>query len=231
VSGVVSANLAYVIYTSGSTGRPKGVMVEHRNLTNLFYSQIELLNLRPGICILQFASISFDACSHEIFCGLLIRGKLVLTTKEVLLNETLFADLLKNQRIDLAVLPPAYQEVLKSNVTGISTILSVGDSLNSKTGRYLLASGVKLLNGYGPTENTVCATIALRPITDNGIVNIGQPVSNVRIYILNSSGDLCPVGVAGELYIGGSGVARGYLNRADLTAERFIASPFVAGER
>jgi amino acid adenylation domain-containing protein len=218
-------NLAYVIYTSGSTGKPKGVMIEHTNVVNLIQSQIEPLHLRPGISVFQFASLSFDASCYEIFCTLLCGGKLILATKDTLLDASALKKILSNQQVELITLPPSYQSIFEEEVFDLKTIVSAGEALNAEYALALREKGVRIINAYGPTENTVCAVLTDEPITSNGTITIGKPISNVEIFILGAAGELLPVGVTGELHLGGSQVARGYLNRIELTNERFIPNP------
>jgi len=219
-------HLAYVIYTSGSTGRPKGVMVEHRGLVNLAYSQKEPLRLHPGIHVLQFASQSFDASCYELFCTLLAGGRLVLAQREQLMTTEGLQKLLTDHHIELATLPPSYQSAVAEDVLGLRTIVSAGEALGREQGEAFQARGIRVVNAYGPTENTVCATLSVSPLLDEGRVTIGRPIDNVRTYILDDAGRLSPEGVAGELYIGGVQVARGYWRRDDLTADRFVNDPF-----
>jgi amino acid adenylation domain-containing protein len=219
-------NLAYVIYTSGSTGKPKGVMVEHTSVVNLIQSQIEPLHLRPGISVFQFASLSFDASCYEIFCTLLCGGKLVLASKDTLLDASALKGILSNQKVELITLPPSYQSIFEEEVFDLKTIVSAGEALNAEYALALREKGVRVINAYGPTENTICAALTDEPITSNGAITIGKPISNVEIFILGVAGELLPVGVTGELHIGGPQLARGYLNRNELTKERFIPNPF-----
>jgi amino acid adenylation domain-containing protein len=219
--------LAYVIYTSGSTGKPKGVMIEHKGIVNLSASQSSDLKLRPGMKTLQFASFGFDASCVEIFNTFLSGGCLVLCAKEDILSAQRFKELVHKNHIELAVIPPSFQQTLDDDTLGIlRTIISAGESLNEVSGRYIQSQGVRLINAYGPTEITVCATLSDDPIRPDNIITIGKPISNTRIYILSGDATLSPVGVSGEICIGGAGLARGYLNRPELTTEKFIKDPF-----
>ncbi|TKK67990.1 amino acid adenylation domain-containing protein [Ilyomonas limi] len=222
--------LVYIIYTSGSTGKPKGVMIEHGGLVNLSLSQAEGFGLKPGTKMLQFASFGFDASCSEIFTTLLSGGCLVLPQKKDLLAAEEFEKLVCKHKVEVVTLPPSYQLLVKDNLGTIRTIISAGEALNATTGRYLQTKGIRLINGYGPTENTVCVSMSDDPIKDNQVVVIGKPISNVKVYILDKAGDLCPVGTAGEICVGGVQVARGYLNRPELTATKFVEDPF-AGEQ
>ncbi|MEP7253816.1 MAG: amino acid adenylation domain-containing protein, partial [Ginsengibacter sp.] len=218
-------SLAYVIYTSGSTGKPKGVMIEHVGIINLALSQIDAFGLKPGMKSLQFASFGFDASTSEIFCTLLSGGVLIQCSKESLLSAEGFEKIVENHQVDIVTLPPSYQIMVKGMYGSIKTVVSAGEPLNESIAEYLLSQNIKLINAYGPTENTVCTTLTDNPFTYN-TVSIGNPIANVQVYILNKFDSLCPIGVPGELYISGNQVSRGYLNLPKLTKEKFIKDPF-----
>jgi amino acid adenylation domain-containing protein/non-ribosomal peptide synthase protein (TIGR01720 family) len=236
INGYSSANLllkpkprdlAYVIYTSGSTGRPKGVMIEHGGVVNLGLSQAYALQLKPGMRTLQFASFGFDASCYEVFNTYLSGGCLVLCHKEDLLSTQRFKELVAKNQIEVIVVPPSFQLTIDDDTLGIlKTIVSAGEPLNEATGKHIQSHGVRLINAYGPTETTVCASLTDDPIKADNVITIGKPILNASIYILNANKVLCPIGVTGELCVGGAGLARGYLNRAELTAEKFIKDPF-----
>jgi amino acid adenylation domain-containing protein len=218
--------LAYVMYTSGSTGKPKGVMVEHGGVVNLAAGQFVALKLIPGMRTLQFASIGFDASCYEIFNTLLSGGCLVLCEKEEILSAEKFKNLLEKQKVELAVIPPSFQETIADALGTVKTIVSAGEALNETVGRFIQSQGVRLINAYGPTENTVCATLTDEPIRADKIITIGRPIANTQIHIRSNSGELSPIGVPGEICIGGVQVARGYLNQPELTNEKFITDPY-----
>ncbi|RBL90699.1 non-ribosomal peptide synthetase [Chitinophaga flava] len=218
--------LAYIIYTSGSTGKPKGVMLEHKGVVNLARSQATALRLYQGTRSLQFASFGFDASCYEIFNTLLSGGVLVLPEKEDLLSQERFTTLINTHEVELVTLPPSYQHIIKEHTGTIKTIVSAGEPLNREDGKYLQSKGIRVVNAYGPTENTVCTTLTETPIRKDNTVVIGTPIANVQVYILGAGGALCPVGVTGEICIGGANLARGYWNRADLTQEKFIANSY-----
>ncbi|WP_262892894.1 non-ribosomal peptide synthetase [Puia dinghuensis] len=217
------------MYTSGSTGRPKGVMIEHRGLVNVCLGQADFFRLKPGMKTLQFASFGFDASCSEIFATLVTGGCLVLPDKEDIGRIDRLGALIDRQHIQVITLPPSYQQLAKEVLPPFCTIISAGEPLNRETGQYLRAKGIRLLNAYGPTENTICATMTDEPIREDGTIVIGPPMVGVRIYILNRQARPVPQGVPGEIYISGVGVARGYLNRPQLTAERFLPDPFSRG--
>ncbi|GAA4316739.1 hypothetical protein GCM10023149_13940 [Mucilaginibacter gynuensis] len=219
-------NLAYVIYTSGSTGKPKGVMVEHKGLVNLAVYHDILFDVQAGTRILQFASFSFDASCNEIFTALVGGGTLVLCRKEVLLSADGFKNLIDTYKVEVAIIPPSFQQIIENDLGTLRSIISAGEALNERLGRHIQSKGVRLINGYGPTEGTVCATLSVDPIRPDGTIVIGKPIDNVQVYLLNDDISPVPIGAYGELCIGGTQVARGYLNRAELTAEKFIDNPF-----
>ncbi|QKG84716.1 amino acid adenylation domain-containing protein [Kroppenstedtia pulmonis] len=228
VNKVESHQLAYVIYTSGSTGQPKGVMVEHRSVVNVLQGLIPLFDVQTGDRVLQFTSISFDVSVSEIGMALLSGATLLLEKKENLMPGPGLIRILREQRVQvvslpmsvLAALPPADLPDLKT--------LAVGGDACSQELVVIWGQGRRLFNCYGPTETTVTATSYLCQ-GESGHPPIGRPIANVEAYVLDSDLHPVPVGVPGELYLGGAGLARGYLNQPDLTAERFISHPFQQG--
>jgi amino acid adenylation domain-containing protein len=222
---VKPGNLAYIIYTSGSTGKPKGVQVMHRGLCNLALALQSIFDVQPDNRVLQFASLSFDASVWEIFMALVAGATLVLGTKDSLLPGPALINFLRNQAITTVLLPPSVLAVLHAEeLPRLRTIIAGGEAcpLNLVT-RW--AHGRRFFNAYGPTEATVCATVA--ECTCYGKKPpIGYPIPNTKVYLMDDQLQLVPVGVPGELHISGAGLARGYLNRPDLTAERFIPNPF-----
>jgi amino acid adenylation domain-containing protein len=221
---VLPQNLAYVIYTSGSTGRPKGVMLMHRGAVNLAYAAQKVLDGLPGSRVLQFASLSFDTSVWEIV-GAWIRGSaLVLGPKERMLPGTDLIALMNEQGVDLATLPPAaLAAVSPQSLPRLKTLISAGEALSLAQVTPWL-EGRTVLNGYGPTESTVGAAIGI--VSGDEPITIGRPFANIALYILDRTLQSVPVGVAGELCISGASLARGYLDRPDLTAEKFVPNPF-----
>ena len=215
-------NLAYIIYTSGSTGRPKGVLLEHRGVSNLSTAQQTLLQAGSGDRILHFASLGFDASVWEIFMALLSGATLCLGDPGEPLTTNL-VDVLRKQQINIATLPPSVLAVLPpEELPELTTVISAGESCSPELARRW-SKGRRFFNAYGPTEATVCATAGQYV---DGLVSIGTPLINVQTYVLDSHQHPVPIGVHGELYIGGAGVARGYLNRPELNREKFIDDPF-----
>ncbi|MBD2782766.1 non-ribosomal peptide synthetase, partial [Xenorhabdus szentirmaii] len=223
--GLTSRHLAYVIYTSGSTGQPKGVMVEHRSLCNLVDAQIKTLNITADSRLLQFASFSFDVCIQECFMALLTGARLQLAQRAKLLPGPELFHTLKENAITHMLLTPTALAALETIPATLQTLV-VGGEICSPTLIKRWATGRRMINAYGPTESTVCTTFYLCNPQDGKVPPIGQPIANTQIYILDTQGQPVPLGVAGEIHIGGVGVARGYLNRPTLTAERFIPDPF-----
>ncbi|MBM0274430.1 non-ribosomal peptide synthetase [Micromonospora tarensis] len=218
-------NAAYVIYTSGSTGRPKGVVVTHRGAASLGGAEAEKFEVRPGSRMLQFASPSFDAAFSEMSATLLAGATLVLAPAERLLPGPDLSALLAERRITHAMLPPVALAALP--VPGLPAgmaLMACGEACAPElVARY--APGRLMVNAYGPTETTVCATIS-DPLEHGEVPPIGRPLWNASVYVLTAGMQPLPVGVVGELYVGGPGLARGYANRPGLTSERFVANPF-----
>lgn len=221
-------NLAYVIYTSGSTGKPKGTLLNHRGLCSFVTVFCRDLNIGVGSRMLQFASIGFDASVAEIFPPLVSGGSLVLARQETLLSVADLYELIKNKEITVATLPPSLLAVLSPDgLSSFQDVMSVGEACTADIVKSW-SNGRNLWNGYGPTEATIGASWnVVRDLPDDAKnVPIGKTVGNKQIYILDKYLNPVPVGVPGELHIGGIGLARGYLNRPGLTAEKFIPHPF-----
>ena len=226
---VEPANAAYVIYTSGSTGKPKGVIVEHAQVVNFVQGQVAHWPLDERDRFLQFASLNFDVSVMDLFLALCSGGAAIFGSRETLLSPPRLAELMRRERVTFACLPPAVLNLL----TGESfpdqrVLISAGEELSSELVRKWLRPGLRMCNGYGPTEVTIGATVMELQPDDISPPPIGLPKPNYRAYVLDTHLNPVPVGVAGELHLGGPGVARGYLNRPELTAEKFIDDPFNA---
>jgi amino acid adenylation domain-containing protein len=231
--------LVYVIYTSGSTGKPKGVMLEHRNLVNLIRFQFHYTNIDCSK-ILQFATMSFDASFHEIFSALLPGGTLYLIDEETRTNIIELLKVVEKNKIKTVFLPMSLLKILFSEENYIKRIpdclthiQTAGEQviINDRFKKYLKEKKVYLHNHYGPSETHVVTTFTVDPNGEiPGLPPIGKPISNTSIYILDINKCLLPLGVAGELYIGGAQVGRGYLGKEKLTKEKFISNPFKTGE-
>ncbi|MCF2146968.1 amino acid adenylation domain-containing protein [Desmonostoc muscorum LEGE 12446] len=225
-SCVTFDNLAYVIYTSGSTGKPKGVLLQHRGLSNLAASQIEVFNIQPINRILQFASLSFDASIFEIVMALQTGATLYLANKESLLPGQPLLKLLREKAITHVTLPPAVLAVLPTeSLPALQTIICAGESCTDDIVKRWWNSQRRFFNAYGPTEATVWSTVA-EISTMSEKPPIGRPIANTQIYILDKYLQPLPIGIIGELYISGEGLAQGYLNHPELTIEKFIPNPF-----
>ncbi|KAB8320088.1 non-ribosomal peptide synthetase [Tolypothrix campylonemoides VB511288] len=226
VSGVKPENLAYAIYTSGSTGKPKGVLIAHQGLCNLAQAQIRTLDVQLNSRVLQFASFSFDASVSEIFVALCAGASLVLGTPEELLPGTALIKLLHDQAITHVTLPPSALAVLPTEkLPALQNIIVAGEACSPDLAAQW-SSERRFFNAYGPSESTVCATIAEYINKDSSQLPIGRPIANTQVYILDQHLQPVPIGVAGELHIGGVGLALGYLNRPEATQEKFIPNPF-----
>jgi amino acid adenylation domain-containing protein len=217
-------DLAYVIYTSGSTGRPKGVQAEHAGLLNLGPAQRAAFGVTAADRVLQFAPLVFDASVSEVFVTLVAGATLVVAPAERLRPGRELVELLHQERISLVTLPPSVLSALPPDqLPGLRTLVSAGEALGPDLAARW-GAGRRLVNAYGPTEATVCATAG--DVAPGDRVTIGRPIANARCYVLDACLRPCPVGVPGELYVGGAGVARGYLHNAAQTAVRFVPDPF-----
>lgn len=225
-------DLIYCIYTSGTTGQPKGTMIIHRNVVRLVYAQ-NYLELNEETSVLQTGALSFDASTFEIWGPLLNGGKLCLCSREVLSDSQLLRKELEQKKINtLWLTATLYNQMVEMDnqiFNGLSYLLVGGEKLSEKHVRMLVSkdSNCHFINGYGPTESTTFATTYEIP-DEFEHIPIGKPISNTQVYIMNS-GELCGIGVPGELCIGGDGLGRGYLNRPELTAEKFVTNPFGDG--
>jgi len=221
LSALVAGHPAYVIYTSGSTGRPKGVVVTHAGIAALAAAQVEQLSVTAASRVLQFASLNFDASLWEVAMALTSGAALVLAPPEALSGPPLRA-LLAAQRVTHATFPPAVLATLGEADIPLGCLVVAGDACPAPLVAQWSAERL-MVNAYGPTESTVCATISAQ--LDDAAAPIGAPIPGTRVYVLDASLEPVPAGVGGELYISGAGLARGYLNRPALTAERFVADP------
>ncbi|MDV0440742.1 non-ribosomal peptide synthetase [Xanthomonas sacchari] len=225
--GLVPTHLAYVIYTSGSTGLPKGVMVEHRSLCHLAAAQAALFDVGAQSQVLQFASISFDASIFEIVMAWSAGACLHVASREALRPGPALLGTLRQRRISHATLPPSALMAFAAEdlADADMTLVVAGEAFPPKACQW--AGGNRVFNAYGPTETTVWATAyRCMPQDRSASVPIGRPIANTSVYLLGRDGEPVPLGVVGEIHIGGAGVARGYLNRPELTEERFLRDPF-----
>jgi amino acid adenylation domain-containing protein len=228
VSPVGAEHLAYVIYTSGSTGQPKGVMVEHRTLSNFLLSMQEQPGLERGDRLLAVTTLSFDIAGLELWLPLISGASIVLAHREQAMDGAALKELLESRAATILQATPATWRLLIEagwqGGEGFKALIG-GEALPPDLAAELLQRCGQLWNMYGPTETTVWSMLdRVRPASPPA--GIGRPIANTSIYVLDAHGEPVPQGVAGELYIGGDGVARGYLNRAQLTGERFLDDPF-----
>ncbi|MGO1072601.1 amino acid adenylation domain-containing protein [Lysobacter sp. CA199] len=227
VAQLASHHLAYVIYTSGSTGTPKGVMIEHRNAVHLAHTQIARLRIAAHSRVAQFASLGFDASVLEIVMALCSGAALYLPSARQRESAEAFVEYMNREAISHVLLPPAFLQDRHYRLDRRPVLILGGEAPSPALVRSL-ACQATVVNAYGPTEITVCATMWTAPeqTAELDSVPIGRPLANTRVYLLDEARQPVPQGEIGELYIGGAGVARGYLGRPELTAERFLPDPF-----
>ena len=226
-----SDQLMYIIYTSGTTGQPKGVMIPNKGIMNLALDQINKFQLTEKDKTLQFASVSFDAFGFELYASLLSGGSLFIVSNELINSELKMNSFIKENEITVATLPPSYLQTLIDSLSSLRIVISAGEPINIGLTKTLQSQGVTVINGYGPTESSICAAMSLSPLYTDTLGTIGKPIANTQIYILGNESELLPRGVVGELCISGFGLSRGYLNNQKLTREKFINHPFKGGER
>ncbi|MGG4446407.1 tyrocidine non-ribosomal peptide synthetase TycA [Brevibacillus porteri] len=226
-------DMAYVIYTSGTTGKPKGTMLEHKGIANLQSFFQNTFGVTPADRIGQFASMSFDASVWEMFMALLTGASLYILSKQTIHDFISFENYLNKNELTIITLPPTYLTHLNpDHFTTLRIMITAGSAANFPlVNRW--KNKVRYVNAYGPTETSICATIWEAPsnVLLNQTIPIGKPIQNTYAYIVNEELQLQPIGSEGELCIGGVGLARGYWNRPDLTAEKFVDNPFVPGEK
>jgi amino acid adenylation domain-containing protein len=237
-----SSDLAYIIYTSGTTGRPKGSLIEHRNVVRLFMTDKPLFHFSEQDVWTLFHSYSFDFSVWEMYGALLFGGKLVIVPSSTAKDPSLFRELLLQHNVTvLNQTPSAFYNLIREELEnealglGIRYVIFGGEALSpgKLAGWRKRYPQTELINMYGITETTVHVTY--KRLSDEDIAanssNIGHPIPTLTCYVLDQNQQLLPIGVWGELYVGGEGVCRGYLNRDELTAQRFLSSPFKTGER
>jgi len=230
--------LAYIIYTSGSTGRPKGVQISHRALVNFLTTMAKRPGLTADDTLLAVTTLSFDIAGLELFLPLMVGAEIIIAGRGAAADSDQLQQLLTAHNVTVMQATPAtWQLLLAANWPGKSDlkILSGGEALPAELAARLLPRSAELWNVYGPTETTIWSTVHKVAAADSTIsdraVSIGRPIGNTQIFILDRQMQPVPAGIVGDLYIGGDGLARGYYRRAALTAERFVPSPFAAGER
>ncbi len=226
-------NLSYVIFTSGSTGRPKGVQLEHRNVVNFIHSVRRLFELNETDTYLGVASMSFDASVLDFYLPLSVGARLVIIDADTTRDPHALAKQMSDAHVTaMHATPSTWRSLIDAGWAGDKSmkIFSGGEALPWDVAKELIPRCASQWNLYGPTETAVYSAIHKIAASD-GTVLVGRPVNDTQIYILDKHQQPTPIGVPGEICIGGGGVARGYLNRPDLTAEKFVADPFRAGSR
>jgi amino acid adenylation domain-containing protein len=226
--GLTPDHLAYIIYTSGTTGTPKGVMIPHRALANLLHAAMRDPGFTSFDRLLAVSPISFDVATMDIFLPLVAGGTLVVADRFIAANPFRLAATLKRFAITvLQATPVTWRLLASSGWEGKQDlkIISGGEALSRDLANQLLRLGAELWNCYGPTETTICAG-GLRIRSEEGVVAVGPPIANTRFYVLDETGRLLPPGVPGELYIGGIGVSPGYVDRPEITRQRFLPDPY-----
>ncbi|MBO4255183.1 amino acid adenylation domain-containing protein [Streptomyces griseorubiginosus] len=237
--GTDTARLAYVIYTSGSTGRPKGVAVTHGSVVNLFDHWRDLMGDAPGEASSAWSSIGFDASVHELLVPLTTGAVLHLVPDELRADPGSLLEWMRERKVTQAFLPPSYVQWIGEDPaarlagSSLRQLLTGVESLPETTLHRMreLLPGLRICFGYGPTEATLYSTAYTDPQPYERSCPIGRPLRGTRLYLLDDRMRPVPVGVTGEVYLGGASLARGYLNRPDLTDELFVPDPFVPGER
>lgn len=228
-------SLAYIFYTSGSTGLPKGVMVSYKGILNIAFDHRDRLPIKPEDHVLQFIPLSFDGSILEIFMTLLSGASLVMPSFETLSDLDLFSEFINQTQVTIASFTPSYFRFLSGlEMPSVNILISAGESIDPEVAEYYYKKNKAFFNGYGPTETTVNATLYKVEVGDftKGIsIPIGKPSANKKIVIVDDNMQLLPYGVVGEICIWGNGLADGYLNQPELTAEKFIANPFEIGTR
>ncbi|MBB2148391.1 non-ribosomal peptide synthetase [Pedobacter gandavensis] len=225
---VLGSNLAYILYTSGSTGKPKGVKITHANLLNFLFSMQSKPGIDPSDRLLAITTISFDIAGLELYLPLITGAELVLCDTENARDGRLLLDLIQEQQITIMqATPSTWRMMIESGWTNNLSlkVLCGGESLPKDLATALLQRCSSLWNMYGPTETTIWSTIKEVKKEDE-LITIGKPIFNTSIYLLNENGQLVPPGNIGEIVIGGEGLAEGYLNQPELTAEKFIKDTF-----
>lgn len=223
-------DLLYLIYTSGTTGKPKGVMIEHKGISNLKCFFKKEFGISEEDIILQFANSSFDASAWEIFMALLSGAALCLVSEDIINDTRKFEQYTEEKGVSVVTLPPIYLNSLSPDrLPKLKRIISAGSAANAGS-ISTWKDRVSYVNAYGPTETTVCATFWQAENREDNIIPIGKPLTNTSIFILDRNERLMPIGVPGEICVGGVGLARGYLNRPELTEEKFTGCSYYGGE-
>lgn len=228
-----SQNAAYMIYTSGSTGFPKGVIVKHLGFVNMAQTSVKEIGFSSSDRVLQFASLSFDGAFFEVFSTFFCGAALICVKKEIINNFTRFSEFVIKDHVTIGAFPPSYLHSLKQNpLEFMRIIISAGEQAVKEDAWYYGRSKA-FINGYGPTEFSVGATLYRVDLNHkiSETIPIGKPLANTRIYIMDEMLKPVPIGIPGEICLGGPGLARGYMNNIPLTIEKFVKDPFREGQK
>jgi amino acid adenylation domain-containing protein len=221
--------LAYILYTSGSTGKPKGVQIPHRAVTNCLISMQHIPGLTEKDIMLAITSLSFDIAALELFLPLSVGARLILVSRETAADGIQLVATLEGRQVTvMQATPITWQLLMDAGWQGKSDlkILCGGETLSPALAGKLLERGNAVWNCYGPTETTIWSLVHRVEAVNDGVVPIGRPIANTQAYVLDPYQQPVPIGARGELYIGGAGLARGYLGQPELTAEKFVRNPF-----
>ncbi len=226
-------DLAYIIYTSGSTGKPKGVQLEHRGAVNLCYEHREGIGVKPSDNVLQFASMSFDASVWEMSMALMQGACLVIAQQHYIQNTARLSAYLKKHQVSIATLPPTYVTGLSlEDLSSLRILITAGEPPRQEDVRRF-SKHLQYINAYGPTETTICASYYKFGASEslNGALPIGKPIRNFQILILDSYGNIAPIGIPGEICVAGVGLAHGYINKDELNRKTFVPHPYQKNHR
>ncbi|PGK13591.1 non-ribosomal peptide synthetase, partial [Bacillus cereus] len=222
-------HLAYMIYTSGSTGEPKGVLIEQHSVLNLWQWFERTYHVAPGDAILHMTNSAFDVSVEETLIPLMSGAVVVIAEKQVVFQKEMLIDFLNEHKVRIAQFVPATLRALLAGQTkkakNLEVVICGGEKLDPQLANQITSQGYHLYNHYGPTEATVDTLVWSCP-PNRGLIKLGAPIDNTKVYVLDEEGNPVPSGIPGELYIGGAGIARGYLNRPDQTDRAFVPDPF-----
>lgn len=219
---------AYIIYTSGSTGKPKGVQIAHKSQVNMSLDQINIFGITKNDAVLQFAPLSFDASISEIFMVLYQGATLVLTDQETIQDNAAIVAYMRSQKVSVVTFPPSYLSTFSIEDLSFLRVMITAGEAASAANAIACSKHMEYFNAYGPTECAVCVSVhKLSESTETPFtkIPIGQPISNMEVCILDAHGNFTPVGLIGELNVGGIGISKGYINNTELTNEKFVEHP------
>nr|WP_306352318.1 non-ribosomal peptide synthetase [Flavobacterium sp. '19STA2R22 D10 B1'] len=239
---ITADDLAYIIYTSGSTGNPKGVMIEHKGMMNHLYAMESELELNSDSIIIQNAPYTFDISVWQLLNSLIVGGTTSIYDQETVFSSKVFLDRIHEEKPTILQTVPSYLKVLldmdesleRNSFEGLNYLLVTGDTITKDllTRWFIKYPTIKLVNAYGPAEASDDVTLHIMDaIPERLNISVGKPIQNMQMYVLDEQLELCGIGIEGELCVSGIGLAKGYLNRTELTAEKFVDHPFKSGEK